>query len=375
MLALNINASEIENLNNVETLTVDSKILKTTFPLSITLPVGYQHHKSKRYPIIFALHPRSKEYLHGIYDWLSHNAQQPWVNSIIVTPAVHHKELMQLITDTTTQPENSKLLTFFEKEVLAAVDDTYRTNGFRVFSGFMRNGAVGLYSLLNKPDIFNAYIISSPTLANDLFKINSQASIKLSTLNDKIRMLYIAQGNHRFEQPHQEAVDVLHSTLSKVAPEQLEWRITQESSHFMSRPLVNIIESIEHIFADLHRDLAANSEISKKGADAIIEYYKDLSDKKYGFPVSAEGSLSKLANSMVESSPSDAIKLYKRIITLYPQSAFAFNNLAAIYDMQGEVEKVLLYQRQAVEYSKGLQKWQQDRLQATLADYEQKYGG
>ncbi|KGJ92227.1 hypothetical protein [Thalassotalea sp. ND16A] len=179
-------AIEISELNPVQTLTVKPKNFKEAIEFNITLPQSYQKNTDKEYFIIFDLHPRSQPYLSGLHDWLSHNGEWPWLETIVVTQANYHPELAKLFENTVSNPNNQDILDFFEFDLLNAIDKKYRTNGFRIYSGFMGNGALGLYTLLNRPQLFNAYIIASPTLADDFAAVSSTANTKLAKLDDKL---------------------------------------------------------------------------------------------------------------------------------------------------------------------------------------------
>ena len=56
----------------------------------------------------------------------------------------------------------------------------------------------------------------------------------------------------------------------------------------MSQPVVYIVNGIEALFSDIHTDLKVDSEVSKNGVQAIIDYYRIISVKKYGFDVKAK---------------------------------------------------------------------------------------
>lgn len=221
-------AAQISAHNDIQTLIVDSKYLKEKLSLTITLPEGYESNTNKTYPIIFNLHPRSQAYISGAHDWLSHNAERPWLDTIIVTPTndivvkgFDKTGFAELVEATISSDEDKRLLTLLESDILAAVDKNYRTNKYRIYSGFMRNGAIGLHLMLHKPQMFNAYLIASPTLANDFMKVTSLSEKMLPTLTDKIRTLYISAGDHRFEQQHTSATKQFISQLEQFAPKEL----------------------------------------------------------------------------------------------------------------------------------------------------------
>lgn len=369
-LAFLSNANEITQLNPVKTLSIKSQHLKQPFSLNVTLPESYTTAPNKRYPILFNLHPRSQPYLSGMQDWLSHNGARPWLETIVVTPATEHQEFLTFLDEAAKTPDNQQILDVLERDMLAMVDKHFRTNGYRVYAGFTRNGSIGLYALLNRPDLFNAYIISSPRLANDYLSISSQVKQKLPTLTDKIRVLYLASGEHRFEQADAASFAQLGKDLTKYAPSKLEWVSNIDPSYYMARPLINTIQGMEHVFKDYYQVLSADSDISKQGANAIIAHYKNVSENRYGFEVPAESSLRALAYSLIDSSTEEALSILTKITVMYPDSANAFHSLAAGYAHIKDYDNAVKYQKVAVEKSTNMAEWFQRRLKQALMQYQ-----
>ncbi|MBU2881009.1 tetratricopeptide repeat protein [Psychrosphaera sp. B3R10] len=371
--SINIFAVEINTLNPIEKLVIDAPILQQTMYFNVTLPASYYSALDKKYVVIFDLHPRSQPYLSGMHDWLSHNSEWPWLESIVVTPATYHPGYAKLFEDTAAEPTNMVLLDLYEQHILPKLDDTFRTNGFKVYSGFMSNGAFGLYTMLNKPNLFNAYLISSPTLSNDFLNIVADAKSKLPLLKNKNLFLYLTIGKHQYEQAHVQYVEELAEILEKYAPEGLDWEVKSDDPHYyMSRPVLTVLNGIEKLFDDYHNDLSADSSISQQGIDAIVNYYAELSNKKYGFTVSAEGSLNKLAAAQLTRDKSKAVQTYLKIITLYPNSAYAYSNYAAALAQTGQLKAAIEQQKIAVEKSKSLGKWHQNKHAKLLDKYQKR---
>jgi len=373
-----IQAIEVTSLAPIESLKVKSKYFKEPVEYNVTLPQGYSEKKyqEKKYFILFDLHPRSQPYLSGIHDWLSHNGEWPWFETIVITPSKYNPEFAELFELMVKEPENQTMLDYFEQDLFPSIAQKYRTNGFKIYSGFMSNGAIGLYSLLNRPALFNAYIITSPTLAENFIDINSDAEVKLSNLNkvdNKLRFLYLSTGNHQYEKASLPSFNLFEQALKKFGPQTLDWQVNiNNENNYMSRPVVSVINAIEALFDDIHTDLKPDSQTSQKGVEAIIEHYKVLSENKYGFAVSAEGSLKMLAQSYIDNNPQKALTIYRKIAELYSESAYAISALATAYAKTGDLEQAVSYQIQAVEKSKSMIEWHQNKHKRILKDFQQK---
>lgn len=240
----------------------------------------------------------------------------------------------------------------------------------------MSNGAFGLFALLNRQQLFNAYIIASPTLADDFGAISSDADIKLSKLDETLRFLYLSTGSHQYESAHLTSFNSFEEALKKSAPKSLDWQTHTDMKHnYMSRPIISVINAIESLFDDIHTDLKPDSDISKKGVDAIIKHYEMISSKKYGFEVSAQGSLKSLAKSIFKDEPQKALIIYKKVVSLYPESAYALASLAKAYADLGDVDTAISVQQKAVEKSKTMIQWHQNKHLQYLNEFEQQLKG
>lgn len=356
-----------------EVFSVTPKGFEQPYELTVHLPKDYAKNTDKKYFVIFDLHPKSPLYLSGLHDWLSHNGEWPWLETIVVTPSIYHKEFAALFNATAEDPSNMRMLEVVENNILAEVDQRYRTNGFRMYSGFMGNGAFGLYALINKPEMFNALFLSTPSLNGDFLNITSQFSDKLKNLEKYQRFIYMSIGDHGYEKSHIPAFKEVKNMLSKEAPKSLEWHADDKAeNYYMSRPVLSLVNGIELLFDDIHNHLAADSDISKQGFDAIVEYYKKLSNDKYGFDVSAEGSLKNLAKATFASNAKNGLGQYERIIALYPDSAYAHSDYAEKLAEQGQIDKAIAMQKIAVDKAKTMVEWHQRNQQKKLDALVQK---
>ena len=131
------NATDINSLNPIEKLTIKSKRFPDSITLNVTLPQGYQEQVDKKYVVLFDLHPRSQPYLSGMHDWMGHNGEWPWLDTIIVTNSGEHNKTLGKYHEDALEGKNQTLLDFFEYDLLVQLDKKYRTNGFNIYSGFI----------------------------------------------------------------------------------------------------------------------------------------------------------------------------------------------------------------------------------------------
>ncbi len=309
-----------------EILSVNSSSFSTTADFVVTLPHGYTDHPDKRYVVLLDLHPRSHLYLSGMHDWMSHNGGWPWLDTIIITAPNGHKGLGELKSAAIEKRGDQGLLDFFELHLLPAIDKQYRTNGFRIFNGFTGNAGLVLHSLLNRPQLFNAYIAASPVLSDDFAFVLNDAPKLLNTLKGKQRLLFMSTSDSDFEQRQLDSFAMLEDMLNTHASGQLNYKIKRfDGSYYMTQPVLATALGIEMIFNDVHTVLDADSKVSRQGTSAILAYYKRLSDEVYGFDVPAVDSLLALGNSLVNDNPAQAIAVYQDKLNAYPHAHTAYH--------------------------------------------------
>jgi predicted esterase len=253
----------ITELNPIEKLNVSSKQFEDSIELNVTLPNYYYTKKDRQYVVLFDFHTRAQPYLSGLHDWLSHNGNWPWFQTIVVTPGQYGGKFARLYRQVNGEAGGDALLDSMEQDLLPAIDKNYRTNGYRIISGFTNNASVGLYALLNRPDMFNAYIAASPSLADDYAEFLSGLEDKLKQLNDKPRFLFISMGNRYYEKPHLEAYEKFIDILKKSAPKQSEWHAQRfDPFSYMVQPIMAIIHAVESLFKDINESLEPDSPIA-----------------------------------------------------------------------------------------------------------------
>lgn len=344
-----LHAKEFTNLSKVERLTVASKHLATPAEFNVTLPPSYTKKKDKRYVLLVDFHPRSQAYLSGMHDWMSHNGDWPWLETIIVTPNGENADLGQLKSTMGGDKPATALLDFIEHDLLASIDKNYRTNGFRIHNGFTGNASLSLYTLLHRPSLFNAYFAASPILAQDYAKLTSELAAQLKKMGDKPRFLFISTGDSGFEQRQIAPFNEFTKQLQQIKPELLDVNIKRfNGSYYMSQPVLATAHAIELLFNDIHEKLKPDSAISRRGVEAILAHYQNLSDNKYGFEVTAEYSLMALAKSLKAHSLERAISVLEATIKAYPKSAGAHHDLAGLYAENKQLKKAVEFEKLAL---------------------------
>ena len=158
-----------------KTLRFKSKLLNETRVLNIYLPLSYSADSSKTYPVIYLLDgSRDEDFIHisGIVQFGSFS----WINmipeSIVVGianvdrkrdftyPSQNKKDQEEL----PSSGHSEKFIRFLEKELLPFIESNYKTADMKTIIGQSLGGLLATEILFEKADLFDNYIIVSPSL-------------------------------------------------------------------------------------------------------------------------------------------------------------------------------------------------------------------
>lgn len=234
---------------------------------------------------------------------------------------------------------------FLRDELIPLIDEKYPTLPYRIYSGHSLGGIFGVYSMYTMPELFDAYIISSPPMAwqSDLLIRKSEAYLKAN--RDIKKFLYLTAGNEGdgVIKPMQRFVQMLVEN----APEGLlrKYKYMKDDNH-ASTPLKSLYEGLELLFEDWNPPM----EIQLKGLKAIEEHYRKATEK-FGFKVNPpENMLNVMGYRALEKKEYDkAIEIFARNIELYPESANAYDSMGDAYYESGRYELAAKSYEKAIE--------------------------
>lgn len=186
---------------------IPSKILGEKRKLSIYLPEGYNRKDTIRYPVIYLLDGGVEEDFIHIAGIVRYNTQ-PWINrfpkSIIVgientdrkrdySFAVNNYDFLEKMDmkkeQLLTAGGSAKFIAFIEKELQPYINKKYRAAPQKTIIGESFGGLLATEILLKHRDLFDTYIIMSPSLwwgneillkeAPELLKSGNKQNVKV----------------------------------------------------------------------------------------------------------------------------------------------------------------------------------------------------
>ncbi len=184
-----------------KSIKIKSIILGETRDLNIYLPLSYSSDSLKSYPVIYLLDgSKDEDFVHisGIVQFGSFS----WINMIPESIVVgignvdrkkdftypSNSELDQ--KDFPTSGKSDNFIEFLQKELLPFIDSTFRTGIGKTIIGQSLGGLLATEILFKTPDLFDNYIIVSPSLWWD-----NEALLDYQPLNYTTeKSIYIAVG-------------------------------------------------------------------------------------------------------------------------------------------------------------------------------------
>jgi uncharacterized protein len=204
------------------TETLHSVILNEDRILNIYLPDGYTQGDTTKYPVVYLLDGSADEdFIHiaGLYQYYNF----PWIErvpkSIIVGIAnVDRKRDFTYPTSLSedkkkfpTTGGSAKFMDFLEKELQPGIEKRFPTNGARTIIGQSLAGLVATEILFKRPELFDHYIIISPSLWWDDGSLLKQSSELLNENYPKQTAIYVGVGKEGLSpgiKPHMMESDV-----------------------------------------------------------------------------------------------------------------------------------------------------------------------
>lgn len=339
----------------IERLILASKYIDETRTINISLPNGYAD-STKKYPIILIL---DDELLFNttsnIVNQLSNTSRMP--ESIVISLSSGEKHRNYFAPNLYNNHQNrvynygnhqKEFVNFLELELLPLLEKKYRTAHFKTFVGFSPSSVIGLYTLLNKPNLFQAYIcFASGNIIGDGYEKEKRLIEELETLytQSKIKQsyLYVVSGSKDAEsQPYINTnIKDFNEKLSKFNNKNIHIKAeTIEGEGHTDVILPGLISAFNFIFPK-EKWLVDYLDLIKKEGDAkgnIYSFYQNLSNY-YGFEIYPNvdrlysmSCLKNIGRRLIGTKKTEeAIDIYKYWIELYPSSHLAHYYLGLSY--------------------------------------------
>jgi predicted alpha/beta superfamily hydrolase len=195
--------------DNLIQTTLQSAILNEERRVIIHLPRNYSKDTSQKYPVMYVLDGTSQD--QHTADKIAVLSDAGLIPSAIVvglpnTRGNRERDQTPPYMRRDVNDEKSpfgvadKFLSFMDKELIPFVEGNYRTSGYRTLSGNSRGGLFVLYSLLEKPNLFQArFCYSTPVWRFENLMVKKTAEF-LRSSSGANSFLYLSVGDKETEQ-------------------------------------------------------------------------------------------------------------------------------------------------------------------------------
>lgn len=189
-------------LGSIEEL--ESKILGENRILNIYLPEGYIPNDTTRYPVVYLLDGSADEdFIHtvGLFQFNTFSWIDRVPKSIVIGIATVDRRRDFTFPSTIesekknfpTTGHSDKFISFLEEELKPFINNKYKTNSSAMLIGQSLGGLLASEILLKRPEMFNKYLIISPSIWWDNGSLLNQSNQVIEKLSQKTDV-YIGVG-------------------------------------------------------------------------------------------------------------------------------------------------------------------------------------
>ncbi len=325
-----------------------SDILNEERALFIHLPADYEK-SQRKYPVLYVLDGGYIFRFSKVTGTVESLAYENIPNLIIIGIKNTDRERDMFPMKTEDDPTSGgaeNFLKFFSEELIPFVDKNYRTETFRILNGSSNSAFFSLYVLLESPNLFSAYIASSPTLLEwfdeHLHKRFGDRKKKNESLN---KMLYLIYGENDFASILK-AIPGFTNIIEENAPNGFIWKVKriEDEGHV---PYNSLYEGLQFVFSGWNYP----REKIKEATFRDVKAYYDHLTETYGYNVEIPVMvLVNLGNELLGMNKVDeALEVLSYNEHLYPEDPRAQFYLGLAYEKNGEIALAVKHIEKAVE--------------------------
>ena len=239
---------------------------------------------------------------------------------------------------------------FVVEELIPYVESQYRTKDYRVLMGPQAGAAFGLYTLMKRQGLFDAFILENPFRSPPVHEL--LVPMMREVLDKGLPSFTFLQITSSDREGH------LDKTREIEYMRNFEKMLTGKSprnltlvTHYIEKnedfiPSLRLKEGLRELFCEYR--FPDNSEA--QGLSDITAHYSALSEK-FGFEFDVPAmTLASTADELSEKGASHAaLEILEYLVEEYPSSVDGYWRLANLYREQGNSEKAIEYYRKCLE--------------------------
>jgi predicted alpha/beta superfamily hydrolase len=284
-----------------------------------------------RFPVLYLLDGEAHfHHVTGIVDFLISQGLMP---PVIVVGLGNIDRVRDFTptgrADLPTSGAADRFLVFLAKELIPAVEAKFPVARYRILVGHSLGGLFAVHAMTRMPDLFDAVISISPSLAWVGDPIRSRTEALLAARPELDRALYVAVGGEPPEM--MESNRAFAAMLRQRAPRTFRWMFeelpAEDHGSVVHRA---VLRGLEHVFAGW-RPPAADT------LAALDAHYQALSVRFRMVVIPSEKTLNGLGYRLLAVGKLDAaIEALRRNAEVHPQSANVHDSLGEALERKGD---------------------------------------
>lgn len=379
---------------------IESKILGEQRRILVHLPEGYES-STLRYPVVYHLYG---DYVMSYFaeaasvlERLYNNKAIPQVILIGVDNTDRYRDLRPLKPDGSPGGAE-KFAHYFREELIPFINSQYRTGDYKVLAGVQAGTCFGLYSLMEQPDLFQAYILDNsfdnPKIVDDYLITRAKSFFTQDKTIKKFLFMKVDKGSTNL--PHAlEEKSIIESNTPKEF--RFEFLQTEAVKNFMFETNFSIgctklfegyeipydysitgIEDIQNYYDDYSRKIGFTANIPDRVLVEAVDYFNRQQQTSKARqilefmlkinPNSLDGLFQLGQIKLLEGKYDEAKAHFTKFLTLRPQEAMVQNRISQIDKM---INESALYEVEQVILAEGLKKGK-ERFKSLLKNNPEK---
>jgi len=340
-----------------------SEILLEERPFIISLPHGYENNDAN-YPVLYLLDGLGNiKHEIGTVELLTDSGIIPPMIVVAIesldrsrdlTPSSAGQDVYGGVGESGISQSGGapKFLQFLEEELIPYVESNFRTHPYRLLEGHSFGGLFSTYALMEKPDIFDAFIIQAPALWWNTEEMTAKAKTFFKSNSNLDKAIYFGIGGGDgwgMRQELKRYVQVIEEHPQK----NLRWKHEEvgDEDHDTSRLLLNYF-GLKYVFSDL---IASEELLNNYSDKSFLDGELELMNKygqKARRPVSNYVDIA--LKLLKEKNDLGAIVVFERAVNAYPKYIGLITNLAKLYEKTKQNDKAIDTYKLAIQLSEKL---------------------
>lgn len=303
----------------------------------VSVPDGYSE-PGEKYPVLFMM-DGDFNFNSGVIGGVRYASLLGQIPEFIIVGIKNTDRSKDIFPEEITYQDGSKgggradrYLDFIHDELIPHIDNTYRTENFRILYGTSNTGFTAIYALFHSPDLAQAYIAASATLSIPLFQAKRDEWIR-SFKGGKRRLVAVMGENDLPTVLSQNGA--LKEALDSLAPPDLtcQLRVIGNGGHVPA-------DSLQDGLSALFEGWKIDQPLKDRNFDEIRRQAERRVEKFGVLGKLSEDSLRELGEALLgEKKSARALEVLRYRTDLYPRSADARVSLGDAYRLGGQTAK------------------------------------